>query len=60
MEQNKQGEANLKDLCGLYELLVDFASYAPTDEVRDWYLRCANTIDVITKQQQQEETINVI
>jgi hypothetical protein len=54
MEQNKQGEANLADLFGLYELLVDFASYAPTDEVRDWYLRCANTIDVITKQQQHE------
>ena len=49
MKPTEQHSANTSDLLGLYEMLVDFASYAPNDEIRDWYLRCANTIDAIIK-----------
>lgn len=49
MKPIEQRSADTSDLLGLYEMLVDFASCAPNDEIRDWYLRCANTIDAIIK-----------
>lgn len=49
MRPVERHSADTSDLLGLYEMLVDFASYSPTDEIRSWYLRCANTIDAIIK-----------